>query len=128
MWLFAEIPPLGTVAVWGCVGGGRTMVSLTLLRLRCFLSAAVLWWGLSVAGCFCVPISLFAVVSASYSFFFFLSVQFEILWLCQHNYRFKLLGINCSIRISSTGISIYRDCISGFAICGKGFVGQELWS
>ncbi|RNC55328.1 putative dispersed gene family protein 1 (DGF-1), partial [Trypanosoma cruzi] len=60
--------------------------------------------------------------------FFFLSMQLEILLLDQHNYRFKLLGINCSSSISSVGITIWRNRVAGFAICRKGFARQELLS
>ncbi|RNC38833.1 putative dispersed gene family protein 1 (DGF-1) [Trypanosoma cruzi] len=119
--------PRRAVVVWGCVGGGRAMVSLTLLRLRGFASAAVLWWGLCMTGCLCVSLYLVTVVAAVF-YSFFLSVQLEILWLCQHNYRFKVLRINCSIRIGGTGISIWRNRVTGFAICRKGFDRQEEWS
>ncbi|RNC38690.1 hypothetical protein TcCL_NonESM12038 [Trypanosoma cruzi] len=37
------------------------------LRLCFFVSVAALWWGFSVAGCFCVPLCLVTVVSV---FFF----------------------------------------------------------
>ncbi|ESS62380.1 hypothetical protein TCDM_09969 [Trypanosoma cruzi Dm28c] len=59
---------------------------------------------------------------------FFLSVQLEILLLYQHNYRFKVLGVTRSIRIGSTGISIWRNRVTGFAIFRKGFDRQEEWS
>ncbi|RNC33707.1 putative dispersed gene family protein 1 (DGF-1), partial [Trypanosoma cruzi] len=78
-----------------------------------------------MTGCLCVPLCLVTVVVASYSF---LSVQLEILLLGQHNYRFKALGITCSIRISSISIAIWRNCVTGFAIFRKGFARQELWS
>ncbi|RNC38790.1 putative dispersed gene family protein 1 (DGF-1), partial [Trypanosoma cruzi] len=58
----------------------------------------------------------------------FLKKQLEILWLDQHNYRFKVLGVTCGIRIGSSGITIWRNCVSGFPICRKGFVRQELRS
>ncbi|EKF30909.1 dispersed gene family protein 1 (DGF-1), putative [Trypanosoma cruzi marinkellei] len=113
--------PLAMVVVWGRVGGGRVMVSLAWLRLRDFF-LAVLRWGLSVAGCLCVPLCLFAIVSA----FFSQRAVGDILLLDQRNYRFKVLGITCNIRIISIGITIWRNCVFGFAICRKGFIRKAL--
>ncbi|EKG08301.1 dispersed gene family protein 1 (DGF-1), putative, partial [Trypanosoma cruzi] len=62
MCLLSGIAPLVMVVVWSCAGGGRAMVSLAWWCLRFFVSVAVLQYGLSVAGCFWVPISLVAVV------------------------------------------------------------------
>ncbi|RNC40016.1 putative dispersed gene family protein 1 (DGF-1) [Trypanosoma cruzi] len=57
-----------------------------------------------------------------------LTEQLEINWLDQHNYRFKVLGITCGIRNGIRGITIWQNCVAGFAICRKGFVGQEVRS
>ncbi|RNC53811.1 putative dispersed gene family protein 1 (DGF-1) [Trypanosoma cruzi] len=110
------------VVVWDCAGGGRAMLSLAWWRLRFFVSVVVLWWGLFLAGCLCVPLCLFAVVAV---FISFLTEQIEILWIDLHNYRFKVLRITCSIRTSSIGITIYRNCFSGFSICRKGFAKRD---
>ncbi|RNF04769.1 trans-sialidase [Trypanosoma cruzi] len=63
MCFFAGIPPLRTVAVRGCVGGGEGdgVTELLAFSHPCVGSC-------TVAGCFCMPLCLFAVVPAS-SFF-----------------------------------------------------------
>ncbi|KAF5223520.1 hypothetical protein ECC02_003541 [Trypanosoma cruzi] len=82
-----------------------------------------LWLDASV--CHCVWLLLLLPLPSSS--LPFLTKHLELFWLDQHNYRFKVLGFTRSIRISS-GIAIYRNCVSVFAICRKGFAKREDWS
>ncbi|RNC53391.1 putative dispersed gene family protein 1 (DGF-1), partial [Trypanosoma cruzi] len=99
--------------------GDDVTVVIASARLLVCMLAVGLWPDASA--CHCVYLLLFLLFPSP------LTEHLELLWLHQHNYRFKVLIINCCIRNSRiSGIAIYRNCVSVFAICRRDFAKREL--